>query len=78
MTIEQLAAVVLDACEQEGVEHMLTGAFAHGLYGIPRSTKDIDVVLRPFLMSIFVYRLGEITLRPQRGARNFGYINDHV
>ena len=45
MTIEQLAAVVLDACEQEGVEHMLTGAFAHGLYGIPRSTKDVDVVL---------------------------------
>lgn len=45
MTIEQLAAVVLDACEQEGIEHMLTGAFAHGLYGIPRSTKDIDVVL---------------------------------
>jgi hypothetical protein len=24
---------------------MLTGAFAHGLYGIPRSTKDVDVVL---------------------------------
>jgi hypothetical protein len=45
MTIEQLAAAVLDACEREGVEHMLTGAFAHGLYGIPRSTKDVDVVL---------------------------------
>ena len=45
MTIEHLAAVVLDACEKEGVDHMLTGAFAHGLYGIPRSTKDVDVVL---------------------------------
>lgn len=45
MTIEQLAAAVLDACEQAGVDHMLTGAFAHGLYGIPRSTKDVDVVL---------------------------------
>ena len=45
MTIEQLAATVLAACEQENVEHMLTGAFAHGLYGIPRSTKDVDVVL---------------------------------
>ncbi|MFM7181342.1 MAG: DUF6036 family nucleotidyltransferase [Verrucomicrobiales bacterium] len=45
MTIEQLACAVLDACEAEGVDHMLTGAFAHGLYGIPRSTKDVDVVL---------------------------------
>ena len=45
MTIEQLACAVLDACEAERIEHMLTGAFAHGLYGIPRSTKDVDVVL---------------------------------
>jgi hypothetical protein len=45
MTIEQLASTVLEACEREHVEHMLTGAFAHGLYGIPRSTKDVDVVL---------------------------------
>lgn len=45
MTIEELAGRVLEACEEEHVEHMLTGAFAHGLYGIPRSTKDVDVVL---------------------------------
>jgi hypothetical protein len=45
MTIEDLAVSVLLACESEGVDHMLTGAFAHGLYGIPRSTKDVDVVL---------------------------------
>jgi hypothetical protein len=45
MMIEQLACAVLDACEAVQVDHMLTGAFAHGLYGIPRSTKDVDVVL---------------------------------
>ncbi len=45
MTVEELACAVLDACEAENVEHMLTGAFAHGLYGIPRSTKDVDVVV---------------------------------
>ena len=45
MTIEQLASIVLDACEREGVDHMLTGAFAHGFYGIPRSTMDVDVVV---------------------------------
>ncbi len=45
MTVEALAAAVIDACEAEGVDHMLTGAFAYSLYGIPRSTKDVDVVL---------------------------------
>ncbi len=45
MSIEELAAVVVAACEAEGVEHMVTGAFATSYYGIPRSTKDVDVVL---------------------------------
>ncbi len=45
MTIEGFAAAIIEACEQEGIEHMLTGAFAVGTYGIPRSTKDVDVVL---------------------------------
>jgi len=45
MTVEALAVLVVDACEAEGVEHMVTGAFAFSFYGIPRSTKDVDVVL---------------------------------
>lgn len=45
MTVEALAAAVIDACDAEGVDHMVTGAFAYSLYGIPRSTKDVDVVL---------------------------------
>ncbi len=45
MTVEELASAVLEACAQEGAQHMLTGAFATSLYGIPRSTKDVDVVL---------------------------------
>jgi hypothetical protein len=45
MTVEELAAVVLDACDAERVDHMVTGAFAVSLYGIPRSTKDVDVLI---------------------------------
>ncbi len=45
MTAEQLAIHVLEACEAVGVDHMLTGAFATNTYGIPRSTKDVDVVV---------------------------------
>jgi hypothetical protein len=45
MTIEQLALRVVQACETAGVDHMVTGAFAYNYYGIPRSTKDFDVVV---------------------------------
>lgn len=45
MTVEELAAAVVDACALEAVDHMVTGAFATSVYGIPRSTKDVDVVL---------------------------------
>ena len=45
MTIEQVALIVIRACESVGVAHMVTGAFAYNYYGIPRSTKDFDVVV---------------------------------
>ena len=45
MTIEKLAQLVVAACEEVAVDHMVTGAFATGYYGIPRSTKDVDVVV---------------------------------
>jgi hypothetical protein len=45
MTIEELALKVIRACEEVRSEHMVTGAFAYNYYGIPRSTKDFDVVV---------------------------------
>jgi len=45
MTVDELAIAVIAACEAEGVDHMVTGAFATSVYGIPRLTKDIYVVL---------------------------------
>lgn len=45
MKIEELAALVIEACEAERADHMLTGALATSHYGIPRSTKDVDVVI---------------------------------
>jgi hypothetical protein len=45
MTIEEIALSVIKACETVGVDHMVTGAFAYNYYGIPRSTKDFDVVV---------------------------------
>lgn len=45
MTIEELAVAVIDACDDAGIAHMLTGAFAVSFYGVPRSTRDVDVVV---------------------------------
>lgn len=45
MTIEEVAVTVIKACETVGVDHMVTGAFAYNYYGIPRSTKDFDIVV---------------------------------
>jgi hypothetical protein len=45
MNIGELAVAGIKACEAEGVDYMLTGAFATSCHGIPRSTKDVDLVL---------------------------------
>lgn len=69
MNVEQLAAIVIDACEAEGISHMLTGAFASSYYGITRSTSDVDLVIdleRPQALAALVERLsGSVTFDPQ-------------
>jgi hypothetical protein len=63
MTIDDLAAMVAEACLADSVPHMFTGAFATGLYGSPRSTADVDVVVDiadPTTMSQLVARLAPV------------------
>lgn len=45
MNIEQLAILVFDTAERIGVEFMAVGAFAAGAYGVPRSTRDVDLLV---------------------------------
>jgi len=45
MKIEDLARLVIEACEAEQIDYMMTGAFAVAYYAIPRSTNDVDFVL---------------------------------
>ncbi len=45
MNVEYLAKTVVTACVKENVDYMIAGAFAFGIYGIPRSTKDVDIVV---------------------------------
>ena len=45
MTIEELANSAIDLCERLDAGYMVTGALAFNFYGIPRSTKDVDLVI---------------------------------
>ena len=45
ITVEYLANVAISACEAVQAPYMLTGALAYNYYAIPRSTKDVDIVV---------------------------------
>lgn len=41
----EMVAFVFRALEEEGLPYMLAGSFATFVYGVPRSTKDLDFVI---------------------------------
>lgn len=45
MTLGQLATAIFEKAESLAVPHMAVGAIAAGTYGIPRATKDIDLLV---------------------------------
>lgn len=45
MNSDEIAQAVVQALEAEGIPYMLVGSFSSNAYGIPRSTKDVDVVI---------------------------------
>lgn len=55
-TEKQLLIDCLERLERSGVEYMLTGSMASNVWGIPRTTHDIDIVIQmdPSLVTGFV------------------------
>jgi hypothetical protein len=45
MRIEELALKVIESAEREGIAFMVVGALAAGAYGVPRSTRDVDLLV---------------------------------
>jgi hypothetical protein len=45
MDVFTLAVKVLDALDAENVPYMLVGAMSVSVFGIPRATKDVDIVI---------------------------------
>lgn len=46
MNIREAAVVLVKRLQEAGVPYLLVGSFSSNLYGIPRSTKDVDVVIQ--------------------------------
>lgn len=45
MNLGNLAIAIFERAESLGIPHMAVGAIAAGTYGIPRATKDIDLLV---------------------------------
>lgn len=45
MRLEDLAIRVIESAETAGIEFMAVGAIAAGAYGVPRSTRDVDLLV---------------------------------
>lgn len=45
MTLEALAVKVIEAADATGVAFMAVGAIAAGAYGVPRATRDVDLLV---------------------------------
>lgn len=46
MNLYELAARVIAALEAESISYMGVGALSSSVFGIPRATKDVDIVLQ--------------------------------
>lgn len=47
MTLEDLLSRLVPALESARVPYMLTGSVASSAHGVPRSTRDLDIVIAP-------------------------------
>ena len=46
MNLYQLASLVIEALEAEDIPYMVVGALSSSVFGVPRATKDVDIVLQ--------------------------------
>ncbi|MGH9155107.1 MAG: hypothetical protein ACRD1K_04500 [Acidimicrobiales bacterium] len=52
MTALGLLATVIEALDENGVAHMLTGSHASTFHGEPRAANDVDLVIDPDLPAL--------------------------
>jgi len=63
--LEDLAVKVIEAAELENVDFMAVGAIAAGAYGVPRSTRDVDLLVSieiPANVPALIRRLSDLVV----------------
>ena len=69
MNLYELAARVIEALEAECIPYMVVGALSSSVFGIPRATKDVDIVLqlqtRAPLLGLEARLAGVVVFDPQ-------------
>jgi hypothetical protein len=44
--LEEIAGVIITVLQEAGLSFMVVGGLSSNVYSIPRSTKDVDIVIR--------------------------------
>lgn len=64
MDIEVVFRGILGALEEAGIEYAVVGAFAVAIWGAPRATTDIDLLLTPAIRAVERDLVRHLPLRP--------------
>ncbi len=82
MTLEDFAVRVIEAADAEKVNFMAVGAIAAGAYGVPRSTRDLDLLVSvevPTHVEALIRRLSEfVTFEEQISFDTLTWGRRHV
>jgi hypothetical protein len=81
MDTESLTLEVIDAIEREQIPYLLVGSFSSNLWGVPRSTKDLDLVVELGSQSIHAIARhldAKFHLQPQIGFESVTGTARHV
>ncbi|HNY32118.1 MAG TPA: hypothetical protein PKO15_14640 [Fibrobacteria bacterium] len=83
MTPDRVLVEVSEILQRAGIPYMVTGSFASSMLGIPRSTRDLDMVISPSesqiegLIQAFdpdTWYIDPFVVREQGDALDFGYL----
>lgn len=55
MTLEEVISRVAPALERQQIPYMITGSVASSAHGLPRSTRDLDVVIDPSRSQLLLF-----------------------
>ena len=81
MEVHEVMLAVVDTLDRQQIPYLLVGSFSSNFYGIPRSTKDVDIVIQlgQKSLSAVVRDLGSgFSLQPQVAFESVTGTRQHI